>query len=186
MQQEDDNDLGKAPHTATSEELVGRPLVRKQRTGKPLHASITEQQVSDLVDTFYGKVRQHPRLAMLFAGGLSMEWPEHLDRMKAFWRSMLMQTREYGGKPVPAHLKLEGLDPEDFADWLTLFRQTARDLCPEAAADLYISRAETIAKTLQMAVFMQGRIAPPDAFDHGVMSKDFLAFVRRKDQQDES
>lgn len=184
MQHDDRNSDSNNNHNGETETLVGRPMTRMQRAGKPLHDSITEQQVSDLVDAFYDKIRQHPRLSMLFAGGMSMDWPEHLDRMKAFWRSMLMQTREYGGKPIPTHAKLEGLEPEDFADWLTLFRETARSLCPEDAANLYINRAETIARTLQMAVFLQGRIAPPDAFNHGVMSKDFISFVRRKDQQE--
>lgn len=183
---EQDEDSAKRDSHDNPEALVGRPMVRMQRSGEPLHPSIDAQQVSDLVEAFYGKIRQHPRLAMLFSAGMTMDWPEHLDRMKAFWRSMLMQSREYGGKPVPAHARLEGLEPEDFADWLTLFRQTARELCPPEAADLYINRAETIARTLQMAVFLKGRIAPPDAFENGVMSQDFLAFVRRKDQQDEA
>ena len=176
----------KTDKSTLSDTLVGRPMVRKERSGKPLHPSINEEQVSNLVEAFYGKVRQHPRLAMLFAGGMSMEWPEHLDVMKRFWRSMLMQTREYGGKPVPAHAKLQGLEPEDFAEWLVLFRETAKEICPPDAAELYIHRAETIARSLQMAILLKGGIAPPDAFENGVMREDFIAFVRRQDNQDDA
>ena len=173
--------LGKDVATQ-GEPLIGRPMVRMERAGKPLHPSITEDQVSDLVERFYGKIRKHPRLAQLFAAGMSMDWPDHLGRMKAFWRSLLLQTREYGGKPVPAHAKLEGLEPDDFADWLALFRETANEVCEPDAAALYINRAETIARSLQMAIFLKGRIAPTNAFENGVMTKDFIAFMRRMDQ----
>lgn len=182
MMQQDD----KLAKDSSDNALVGRPMVRMERSGKALHPSIDEAQVSNLVESFYSKVRKHPRLAMLFAGGMSMDWPDHLDVMKRFWRSMLMQTREYGGKPVPAHAKLEGLEPEDFAEWLKLFRETAKETCPADAAALYINRAETIARSLQMAVLLKGRIAPPDAFENGVMREEFIAFVRRKDDQAEA
>ena len=162
------------------DDLVGRPLTRMERSGQPLDPSITEQQISELVERFYAKVRQHPRLSTLFAAGMSLEWPEHLDRMKAFWRSMLMQTRDYGGRPVPAHMKMADLQPEDFALWLDLFRQTAREICPPSAAALYIDRAQTVARSLQMAVFLTGRIAPPDAFKDGVMTAEFIARVRQQ------
>ncbi|PLW75015.1 group III truncated hemoglobin [Cohaesibacter celericrescens] len=163
-----------------TEPLVGRPLVRRERAGKPLDPSITEAQVSDLVDAFYAKVQKHPRLSVLFADGMSQEWPDHLDRMKGFWRSLLMQTREYDGRPVPAHMKMADLQPEDFGHWLGLFRQTALEICPPNAAALYINRAETVAKSLQMAVFLQGHIAPADAFEHGVMTTEFISLLRKE------
>ena len=159
--------------------LVGRPLIRKERAGVPLEASITAEQVSNVVETFYGRIREHPRLSKLFAEEMTQEWPDHLERMKGFWRSMLMQTREYSGRPVPAHMKMEGLAPDDFAQWLALFRQTARELCPPAAAGLYIDRAETVARSLQMAVFFHGQIAPPSAFINGVMTDEAIAAYER-------
>ncbi|WP_157747648.1 group III truncated hemoglobin [Cohaesibacter sp. ES.047] len=150
--------------------LHGRSLPRMERAGKPLDSSITEEQVSLLVETFYDRIREHPRLSVLFAKGMTQNWADHLDTMKRFWRSMLMQTREYGGRPVPAHTQLEGLKPDDFAQWLDLFRKTAREICPPAAAALYIDRAETIARNLQIAIFMKGEIVPETAFEGGVLT----------------
>ena len=160
--------------------LSGRPLVRLERKGQPLDPSITEEQISILVDRFYARIRQHERLADLFASGMSQEWPDHLSRMKAFWRSMLMQTREYDGRPVPAHVKMQGLQPSDFADWLVLFRETVREICTAEAAALYISRAETIAKSLQMAVFLKGYVAPAGAFENGVMTEKAIGQLRQE------
>lgn len=157
------------------DDLVGRPLVRKERAGVALDPSITQDQVSSVVDAFYDKIQKHPRLSILFSQGMSQQWPDHLDRMKRFWRSMLMQTREYEGRPVPAHVKMKDLHPEDFAQWLALFRQTVLELCPPSAAALYIARAETVSRSLQMAVFMNSQIAPPDAFENGVMTAKAIA-----------
>lgn len=168
----------KAPKAISDPRLSVKPLQRKERSGQPLDPSISEELVSRLVETFYARVRQHPRLDVLFSMGMSQEWPEHMEQMKGFWRSLLMQTREYEGRPVPAHMKLQGLEPEDFADWLTLFRQTARELCEPAAAALFINRAETIAKSLQMAVFLKGMVAPMGAFEDGVMRPEIIAAYR--------
>ncbi|WP_319530985.1 group III truncated hemoglobin [uncultured Cohaesibacter sp.] len=153
--------------------LQGRPLVRKERSGKAFDPSIDEEQVSLLVETFYDRIRQHPRLSVLFAKGLTQNWATHLETMKSFWRSMLMQTSEYGGRPVPAHMQLDGVTPDDFTQWLALFRSTAEEVCPASAAKLYIDRAETIAKNLQMAMFMKGQIAPQDAFCNGVLTEEW-------------
>lgn len=152
--------------------LAVKPVQPIQRQGKALDPAITEELVSELVEQFYSRVRQHPRLAALFAGGMSLDWPEHLDIMKAFWRSMLMQTREYDGRPVPAHMKMQDLTPQDFADWLSLFRQTAQDICPPSAATLFIDRAQTIARNLQMALFFAGQVLPKDAFEDGVLRRE--------------
>lgn len=153
--------------------LSVKSAVPLQRQGKALDPAIDEELVSALVEAFYGKIRKHPRLSMLFAGGMSAEWPEHLEIMKGFWRSMLMQTREYSGRPVPVHMKMPDLTPQDFADWLSLFRQTAEELCPPSAAALFIDRAETIARNLQMAIFFAGSVLPKDAFLNGVLKKAF-------------
>ena len=150
-------------------------LVRKRRSGRVFDPSIDEAQIDALVEAFYEKIRQHDRLAALFSAGMSLEWPDHLDRMKAFWRSMLMQTREYDGRPVPAHLPLKGVTPQDFEQWLILFRQTANEVCPSSAAALYINRAETLSRTIQIAIFLGGHIPPQGAFVHGVLQTETSA-----------
>ncbi|MCV6603401.1 MAG: group III truncated hemoglobin [Cohaesibacter sp.] len=160
--------------------LSVRPLTRLKRQGQPLEPSITQEMVDQLVEAFYGKVRQHERLALLFANDMSKDWAEHLDQMKAFWRSVVMQTAEYQGRPVPAHMKMTEIKPEDFASWLSLFRETAHEICTPGAASLFINRAETIARSLQMAIFLRGMIAPPDAFEHGVMKQHVIDAMKNK------
>ncbi len=165
------------------QELRGRPVTRLTRAGVPLEPSITRAMVDDLVEAFYSKVRKHERLAQLFAKDMSKDWPEHLDQMKGFWRSVVMQTAEYQGRPVPAHMKMTDIQPEDFANWLSLFRETAHEVCTSGAAALFINRAETIARSLQMAIFLRGVIAPPNAFENGVMKQDVIDAARQEQAQ---
>ncbi|MEM8688046.1 MAG: group III truncated hemoglobin [Pseudomonadota bacterium] len=117
----------------------------------PVHPSIDIEQISALVDQFYTNVRAHERLGYLFANGMEKDWPEHLDRMKAFWRSVLLKTGEYKGKPVPAHMKLEEITTDDFNQWLQLFEETASSLMEPEAVPLVLKTAERIASSLWLA-----------------------------------
>ncbi len=118
---------------------------------KPVHPSIDAAQISDLVDQFYGKVRADDRLGFLFAQGMEKDWPEHLSRMKAFWRSVLLKSGEYKGKPVPVHMKLAEIKTEDFQQWLSLFEETASELMDAEAVPIVLETAERIATSLWLA-----------------------------------
>lgn len=115
---------------------------------------IDEDYISHLVDTFYGRIREDDILGPIFAEGVK-DWSNHLPTMKRFWSSVALNTGNYSGKPVPAHLKLiHMVKPDDFARWLVIFRQTLIDTAPsQEAASYFLVRAERIAKSLQLAMF---------------------------------
>ena len=114
---------------------------------------IDDAFISKLVDTFYARVRAHPRLGPIFNGEIE-DWPVHLEKLKDFWASVAMNAGRYSGKPVPAHMKLDGITPEDFRTWLGLFRQTLQDIAEnEEAVAYFMVRAERIAQSLQLAMF---------------------------------
>ncbi len=128
------------------------PIIQGQKADRtPVHPSIDAAQISALVDQFYAKVRAHERLGLLFANGMEKDWPEHLERMKAFWRSVLLKTGEYKGKPVPAHMKLEEITTDDFNQWLQMFEETASSLMVPEAVPLVLKTAERIASSLWLA-----------------------------------
>jgi len=52
-------------------------------------------------------------------------------------------------------MRLKMVRPEHFERWLSLFRQTARQTCPAEIADLFIGRAENIARSLQLGMFFK-------------------------------
>ena len=115
---------------------------------------IDEAFISRLVETFYARIRKHALLGPIFEQKIQDDWTPHLDTMKAFWSSVAMNSGRYSGKPMPAHMKLEGVTPAHFNIWLALFRQTVEDLSdnPETV-DYFMVRAERIAASLQLGMF---------------------------------
>lgn len=120
---------------------------------------IDAAMIDRLVRTFYGKVRQDEVLAPVFAARIS-DWEPHLARMCEFWSSVALLTGIYHGRPMEKHLPLP-VDARHFDRWLRLFGEAAREVCPPAAADHFIERAERIAQSLEMGIAVsQGVLLP--------------------------
>ncbi len=114
---------------------------------------IDDAFISHLVETFYARVRADPRLGPIFNGEVD-DWPDHLAKLKDFWASVAKNAGRYSGKPVPAHMKLEGIQRDDFGQWLGLFHQTLEEIAPgEETVIYFMQRAERIAQSLQLAMF---------------------------------
>lgn len=104
--------------------------------------------VSSLVENFYGSIQADDLLGPIFAERIK-SWPEHLARMKRFWRSILFNSGEFSGNPMLKHMVIPGLEERHFAHWLTLFYATLRDLEGDPrATPLVASRARSIADSL--------------------------------------
>lgn len=140
------------------------PSFAPRPTAPGLRCGVTEEMTSRLVHVFYDKVRRDKVLGPVFNGAIA-DWDGHLAKLCNFWSSVTLMTGRYKGRPVPAHVGLPGIGPEMFARWLGLFRATAQEQCPPAAAALFISSAERIAASLQMAIDFHRDVmpAPPPA-----------------------
>ena len=122
---------------------------------------MTEADLQSLVDAFYAKVRRDPVLGPVFDRAVG-DWPEHLEKLGAFWSSVMLTTGRYKGSPMAAHLRqAKAIEPAMFDRWLELWRETAREALagPDAAA--VIEKAERIAESLQLALFF--RVPPTKA-----------------------
>lgn len=137
--------------------------VRADIVRHPVHASITETQISHLVETFYDAVWADPRLGPIFKGRVA-DRPAHLAKMKAFWSSVLLKTGRYHGRPMPAHMKLSEVAEGDFAIWIGHFRAAATQSFDAEAAPLVIETAERIARSIWLAMF-GGLIGTPPTFE---------------------
>lgn len=111
---------------------------------------IDETLISDLVETFYQRVRADPLLGPVFAERIA-DWGPHLAQMKVFWGSVALATGAYQGRPMPKHMRLP-VDARHFDRWLALFEETARSLCTPQAAEHFIVRARNIAESLELGV----------------------------------
>lgn len=131
--------------------------VSERREAIRAHAAslgIDDAYISELVDTFYDRIRAHPVLGPVFNEAIRDNWPTHLARMKDFWASVALNAGRYSGKPVPAHKKHSSIRPQHFGIWLGLFEQTLRETAPTpGAADYFMERANRIAQSLQLALF---------------------------------
>jgi hemoglobin len=111
---------------------------------------LSDALLRQVVHGFYDRVRADAVLGPIFADRIH-DWGPHLERMVDFWSSVALMTGRYHGAPVPAHASLP-VTGAHFDRWLTLFRGTAREMCPPQGAAHLIERAERIARSLHMAV----------------------------------
>jgi hemoglobin len=148
--------------TAAAESRKPDPDVREYAAQKRAEKRAAAEEIGvdapyidHFVETFYGKIQQDELLGPIFNERVR-DWPAHLARMKAFWRSVLHNSGEFAGNPMIKHIVIPGLDLQHFSHWLELFYQTLRDAEgePEATA-LVGGRARMIADSLLTGYIMQ-------------------------------
>ncbi len=110
---------------------------------------VNEIMIDRLVRHFYAQVREDPVLAPIFEPRIG-DWEPHLQRMCAFWASVMLRTGDYHGQPMPMHADLP-VGAAHFDRWLELFGTSARRVCGPAAL-LFIERARRIAQSLELGV----------------------------------
>ncbi|TPJ38236.1 group III truncated hemoglobin [Mesorhizobium sp. B2-6-5] len=114
---------------------------------------ISEEQVRQLVDSFYGKIRADADLEPIFERVVAGDWETHLAKMYDFWSSVMLTTGRYKGNPVAVHQRIEGLEIGFFDRWLDLFGESCDELLDEETAGLFWLKAVRIAESLKLAVF---------------------------------
>lgn len=111
---------------------------------------IDDAMIERLVRAFYAKVAEDDLLGPIFDARIE-DWEHHLERMCLFWSSVALMSGRYHGQPMPKHMPLP-VDARHFDRWLALFAETARELCPPAAAEHFIEAAGRIAQSLELGV----------------------------------
>lgn len=127
---------------------------------------IDEAMIDQLVRGFYARIRTDDLLGPIFNSRIR-DWEPHLQRMCAFWSSVVLSSGVYHGQPMRMHLPLP-VDARHFDHWLALFEQTARDLFPDQIAEYFVDRARRIAASLELGI----------ASSHGVLLGKGERFVR--------
>ena len=121
---------------------------------------IDETMIEQLVRGFYARIRADELLGPIFAARIQ-DWEPHLQRMCAFWSSVVLSSGVYAGQPMRMHLPLP-VDARHFDHWLHLFEQTARELFREPVAWYFIERAQRIARSLELGIATsQGSLLAP-------------------------
>lgn len=133
--------------------MTDTPLHRMTPAGQMIPEGLDEAMVGAVVSAFYGKARHDDVLGPVFNRVIAADhWPEHIQTITDFWSSMLLGTRRYTGRPMPKHLAIPELDDSHFQRWLTLFKQTADELCPPHIAAIFVDRAERIGYSFRIRI----------------------------------
>ena len=117
---------------------------------------ITEESIKELVDRFYAKVREDAKLGPVFNGAIGendKDWKPHLERMYAFWSSVMLTSGRYHGNPMQKHKDLPHFDECLFDTWLALFAETAHEVHGAPIAERYIDRSRRIAESLKLGLY---------------------------------
>lgn len=113
---------------------------------------LSEAAIAELVSAFYARVRSDEVLAPIFEGAIE-NWPHHLEKLAAFWSSVMLASGRYKGQPMVAHVRhAESMTPQNFARWLDLWREVTNEQLPPEVAAAFQDKAARIAESLQLGV----------------------------------
>jgi hemoglobin len=114
---------------------------------------LAEADIRRLIPAFYAKVRGDPVLGPVFDGIVGNNWPTHIETVCSFWLYATRLNRRYNGRNfMPAHIRHPAIRAELLPRWLTIFSETARQLCTPAQADSLIEIAERMANSLEISL----------------------------------
>jgi hemoglobin len=144
---------GRAAHVAA---------IRARAESDMRKIGVDQAFIDQLVETFYARILAHPELGPVFDTKLAGRWPEHMQKMKSFWSAVAFHNGAYAGKPVQAHVGVEGITPELFPKWLELFNATLTDIAPnDEAKAWFMNASERIARSLTLSLFYNPALDDP-------------------------
>lgn len=115
------------------------------------HDILLLDDVKQLVDSFYAKVREDALLAPVFNARIQDRWPEHLEKMYRFWQTVLLDEHTYYGAPFPPHANLP-VTHAHFERWLGLFNNTVDELFTGAKANEAKWRGQKMAQMFEIKI----------------------------------
>lgn len=117
---------------------------------------ITDENIRNLVDEFYLRVRRDKELGPIFLeaiGNNDEAWKIHLQNMYNFWSSVMLGSDFYRGNPFQKHRMLPPFDIELFDNWLALFAECTEELFIQEIAEQFIAKSQRIANSLKMGLY---------------------------------
>lgn len=116
---------------------------------------IDEAALERLIPAFYARVRADAEIGPLFDAAVH-DWPDHLEKLIAFWSSVMLTSGRYKGSPMAAHLRHKAaITPAMFDRWLAIWAATTGEMLAPAAAAALQAKAARIAESLQLALFFR-------------------------------
>lgn len=108
----------------------------------------TEEAISKMVHTFYAQVQEDDLIGPIFNGVIEDRWPQHLEKMVGFWKTILLNERIYFGSPFNKHAPLP-IEKKHFDRWLELFNRNLAMQFEGPLTEEAEKRAKQMALTFQ-------------------------------------
>ena len=89
----------------------------------PAPLPLNTESITRLILDFYDGVLADPLLGPVFAKEVGARWDEHLDRMVAFWSTVMLGSQQFRGNLVRRHMQLPNVTPAHFTAWMQLWHQ---------------------------------------------------------------
>ena len=117
----------------------------------------SREDVSLLVNEFYGKIKQYPLLGPIF-NGIVTDWGEHLELLTDFWETNLFYNKKYLGNPIQKHIEVDQkcggtINEMHFGVWINLWIETLNELFEGETAQRAQNRARTMGTFLHLNIF---------------------------------
>ena len=113
--------------------------------------------VSNLVNTFYDKIRRDEVLGSIFEMHLAGRWAPHLEKLTDFWETNLFGVPKFRGNPQRAHAVVDknldyGVTQDHFSHWVDMWYETIDEMFEGRLADRAKMAAERMAQGLFLGV----------------------------------
>jgi hemoglobin len=108
----------------------------------------TRADCERLVRSFYGRALEDPMIGFIFTDVAKLDLEAHVPRIAAFWETILLGARTYGGGAFRPHAQLHmkvGLRDGHFARWLNLWNTTVDELFAGPRAEQAKAHAQRVA-----------------------------------------
>ena len=112
---------------------------------------LTINDIKQLVDSFYSKVREDDLLKDVFNSVIEERWPEHLEKLYRFWQTILLGEQTYFGSPFLPHANLP-ITGKHFERWLKLFYENIDEQFTGEKAQQAKWRADKMAQMFQSKI----------------------------------
>jgi hemoglobin len=125
------------------------------------HDIETRADCERLVRAFYGRALSDPIIGFLFVDVAKLDLEAHVPRITAFWETILLGARSYGGGAFAPHARIHLQAPlrrAHFDQWLNLWKRTVDELFAGERAELAKAHAVRVAAAFHQRL---ESIAPP-------------------------
>lgn len=129
------------------------------------------REIAEMVRRFYADVAMDDLLGPVFNDVAHVDWPEHLQKLTAFWCHALLGLPVYSGNPFRAHAEVHEKRPftaAHFDRWLQLFHDTvalgwtgpnARRACKLADAIARVHREQLVGHAVSLERSIPGELS---------------------------